>query len=50
MRSTLSPAFTSSKIKNMLPLMVEVGEQMVFSLKKNIKEAKRKGILKFTTH
>ncbi|XP_049869418.1 uncharacterized protein LOC126369166 [Pectinophora gossypiella] len=38
MRSTLSPAFTSSKMKLMLPFMVEVGDQMVFNLKKSIKE------------
>ncbi|XP_026318081.1 cytochrome P450 9e2-like [Hyposmocoma kahamanoa] len=41
MRSTLSPAFTSSKMKMMLPLMVEVGDQMVFSVKKKIKESKQ---------
>ncbi|XP_026332430.1 cytochrome P450 9e2-like, partial [Hyposmocoma kahamanoa] len=39
MRSTLSPAFTSSKMKMMLPLMVEVGNQMIYSLKKKIKES-----------
>nr|CAZ65619.1 cytochrome P450 [Cnaphalocrocis medinalis] len=39
MRSTLSPAFTSSKMKLMLPFMVEVGNQMVDSLKKKIKES-----------
>ncbi|XP_026324886.1 cytochrome P450 9e2-like [Hyposmocoma kahamanoa] len=40
MRSTLSPAFTSSKMKMMLPLMVAVGDQMILSLKKKIKESK----------
>ncbi|XP_050345947.1 cytochrome P450 9e2-like [Nymphalis io] len=39
MRSTLSPAFTSSKIKLMVPFMVEVGELMIQSLKKKIKES-----------
>lgn len=38
MRSTLSPAFTSSKIRLMVPFMVEVGEQMVASLKKRMIE------------
>lgn len=36
MRSTLSPAFTSSKIRLMVPFMVEVGDQMIQSLKKQI--------------
>ncbi|XP_046959650.1 uncharacterized protein LOC124529785 [Vanessa cardui] len=39
MRSTLSPAFTSSKIKHMVPFMVEVGEQMIRTLKKKIEES-----------
>ncbi|XP_064071914.1 uncharacterized protein LOC113394864 [Vanessa tameamea] len=39
MRSTLSPAFTSSKIKLMVPFMEEVGEQMIRTLKKKIKES-----------
>ncbi|XP_034830395.1 cytochrome P450 9e2-like isoform X2 [Maniola hyperantus] len=39
MRSTLSPAFTSSKIKLMVPFMEEVGEQMIQALKKQIKES-----------
>ncbi|XP_026318087.1 cytochrome P450 9e2-like [Hyposmocoma kahamanoa] len=39
MRSTLSPAFTSSKMKLMLPLMVEVGDRIIFSLKKKIEES-----------
>lgn len=38
MRSTLSPAFTSSKIRLMVPFMVEVGDQMIASLKKKMKE------------
>ncbi|XP_053608012.1 uncharacterized protein LOC128673884 [Plodia interpunctella] len=39
MRSTLSPAFTSSKIRLMLPFMVEVGNQMVLTLKNKIKQS-----------
>ncbi|KAH9645248.1 hypothetical protein HF086_012126 [Spodoptera exigua] len=41
MRSTLSPAFTSSKIRLMVPFMVEVGDQMMRSLHKLIRESKR---------
>ncbi|XP_026318091.1 cytochrome P450 9e2-like [Hyposmocoma kahamanoa] len=41
MRSTLSPAFTSSKMKLMLPLMVEVGDQTIHLLKKKIKESEQ---------
>ncbi|XP_045515658.1 cytochrome P450 9e2-like [Pieris brassicae] len=37
MRSTLSPAFTSSKIRVMVPFMEEVGNQMMAALKKQIK-------------
>ncbi|KAL0892689.1 hypothetical protein ABMA27_014408 [Loxostege sticticalis] len=44
MRSTLSPAFTSSKIRVMVPFMVEVGDQMIASLKKQIEDAKGKAI------
>nr|AFP20595.1 cytochrome CYP9A51 [Spodoptera littoralis] len=40
MRSTLSPAFTSSKIRLMVPFMVEVGDQMIDSLKKRIENSK----------
>nr|ATP15899.1 cytochrome P450 [Spodoptera exigua] len=40
MRSTLSPAFTSSKIRLMVPFMVEVGDQMIESLKKRLKDSK----------
>ncbi|CAB3239050.1 unnamed protein product [Arctia plantaginis] len=40
MRSTLSPAFTSSKIRVMIPFMVEVGDQMIAMLKKKLKESK----------
>ncbi|KAJ8728452.1 hypothetical protein PYW08_016837 [Mythimna loreyi] len=40
MRSSLSPAFTSSKMRLMVPFMVEVGDQMISSLKKKIKESK----------
>ncbi|XP_028160700.1 cytochrome P450 9e2-like [Ostrinia furnacalis] len=40
MRSTLSPAFTSSKMRLMVPFMVEVGDQMIDSLQKKIEETK----------
>nr|ARI68319.1 CYP9A113 [Mythimna separata] len=40
MRSSLSPAFTSSKMRLMVPFMVEVGNQMVNSVQKKIKESK----------
>nr|BBE49550.1 cytochrome P450 monooxygenase [Adoxophyes honmai] len=39
MRSTLSPAFTSSKMKHMLPFIVEVGNQMVSSLKTKLRDS-----------
>ncbi|XP_075973973.1 cytochrome P450 9e2-like [Anticarsia gemmatalis] len=39
MRSTLSPAFTSSKIRLMVPFMVEVGDQMMGSLKQKMKSS-----------
>ena len=39
MRSTLSPAFTSSKIKLMVPFMEDVGDQMIRTLKKKIKDS-----------
>ncbi|XP_052740407.1 uncharacterized protein LOC112053802 [Bicyclus anynana] len=39
MRSTLSPAFTSSKIKLMVPFMEEVGKQMIHTMKKKIKDS-----------
>nr|BBE49552.1 cytochrome P450 monooxygenase [Adoxophyes honmai] len=39
MRSTMSPAFTSSKLKHMIPFMVEVGDQMISSLKKKIEDS-----------
>lgn len=44
MRSTLSPAFTSSKIKLMVPFMDEVGEKMMRALKKKIKDSDGKVI------
>ncbi|XP_045497418.1 cytochrome P450 9e2-like [Colias croceus] len=44
MRSTLSPAFTSSKIKVMVPFMEEVGNQMIRALKKRIEAAGGKPI------
>ncbi|XP_075973978.1 cytochrome P450 9e2-like [Anticarsia gemmatalis] len=37
MRSTLSPAFTSSKMRAMVPFMLEVSDVMTKSLKKQIK-------------
>nr|ATP15900.1 cytochrome P450 [Spodoptera exigua] len=40
MRSTLSPAFTSSKMRLMLPFMVEVGNQMMQMLHQKIRESK----------
>ncbi|KAH9628879.1 hypothetical protein HF086_001114, partial [Spodoptera exigua] len=40
MRSTLSPAFTSSKMRLMVPFMVEVGDQMMQSLHQSIKQSK----------
>ncbi|CAH1645268.1 unnamed protein product [Spodoptera littoralis] len=40
MRSTLSPAFTSSKIRLMVPFMEEVGDQMILNLKKKIENSK----------
>uniref|UniRef100_A0A1E1WLS0 unspecific monooxygenase n=1 Tax=Pectinophora gossypiella TaxID=13191 RepID=A0A1E1WLS0_PECGO len=42
MRSTLSPAFTSSKMKLMLPFMAEVGDQLVHTLKDSIKKSNSK--------
>ncbi|XP_064071987.1 cytochrome P450 9e2-like [Vanessa tameamea] len=39
MRSMLSPAFTSSKIKLMIPFMEEVGKQMIEAVKKKINES-----------
>ncbi|XP_041978535.1 cytochrome P450 9e2-like [Aricia agestis] len=40
MRSTLSPAFTSSKIRLMVPFMQEAGNQMMEALKKDIEQSK----------
>ncbi|XP_059051583.1 cytochrome P450 9e2-like isoform X2 [Achroia grisella] len=39
MRSTLSPAFTSSKMRFMVPFMVDVGNQMIETLNKKIAES-----------
>ncbi|XP_013135366.1 PREDICTED: cytochrome P450 9e2-like [Papilio polytes] len=39
MRSTLSPAFTSSKIRSMVPFMVETGDKMINSLRMKIKKS-----------
>ncbi|XP_013172006.1 PREDICTED: cytochrome P450 9e2-like [Papilio xuthus] len=44
MRSTLSPAFTSSKMRLMVPFMVEVGEKMMESLRINMKNSKNNSI------
>ncbi|KAI5652184.1 cytochrome p450 domain-containing protein [Phthorimaea operculella] len=40
MRSTLTPAFTASKMRLMIPFMNEVGDQMILNLKKNIDASK----------
>nr|QPF77609.1 cytochrome P450 monooxygenase CYP9A124 [Ostrinia furnacalis] len=40
MRSTLSPAFTSSKMRVMVPFMMEAGDQMVEALMNRIQESK----------
>ncbi|KAL0893430.1 hypothetical protein ABMA27_015015 [Loxostege sticticalis] len=40
MRSTLSPAFTSSKMRVMVPFMMEAGNQMIESLVKRIQDSK----------
>nr|AJN91175.1 cytochrome P450 monooxygenase CYP9A78 [Cnaphalocrocis medinalis] len=40
MRSTLSPAFTSSKIRLMVPFILEVGDSMIEHIKKDIAESK----------
>ncbi|XP_073945697.1 cytochrome P450 9e2-like isoform X1 [Choristoneura fumiferana] len=39
MRFTLSPVFTSSKMKHMLPFMAEVGDQMISSLTTRLHES-----------
>ncbi|XP_059058018.1 uncharacterized protein LOC131851527 [Achroia grisella] len=39
MRASLSPAFTSSKIRLMVPFMVEVGDQMIQALKTKIRDS-----------
>lgn len=39
MRSALSPAFTSSKIRLMVPFMVQVGDQMIRALKTKIEQS-----------
>ncbi|KAJ8728455.1 hypothetical protein PYW08_016840 [Mythimna loreyi] len=39
MRSSLSPAFTSSKMRMMVPFMVEVGDRMIGSIQKKIKNS-----------
>ncbi|XP_026752919.2 cytochrome P450 9e2 isoform X2 [Galleria mellonella] len=39
MRATLSPAFTSSKMRLMVPFMVEVGDQMIQALKAKIRDS-----------
>lgn len=38
MRATLSPAFTSSKIKIMFELMMKVGDQLIDHLRKELAE------------
>ncbi|XP_059057972.1 cytochrome P450 9e2-like [Achroia grisella] len=44
MRSTLSPAFTSSKMRLMVPFMVEVGEQMLLAVRAKILDSKEQYI------
>ncbi|CAB3238024.1 unnamed protein product [Arctia plantaginis] len=44
MRSTLSPAFTSSKIRLMVPFMVDVGEEMIKVLSKRINDSESQNI------
>nr|AZJ25099.1 CYP9A121 [Cydia pomonella] len=44
MRSMLSPAFTSSKMRHMVPFIVEVGDQMIVSLKRQLKESENDSI------
>lgn len=44
MRSTLTPAFTSAKIKYMIEFMVEVGNSMVKFLKQEIQKSKDSAI------
>ncbi|KAM3960575.1 cytochrome P450 9e2-like [Aphomia sociella] len=39
MRSTLSPAFTSSKMRFMMPFIVDVGNQMIEALKKKLSDS-----------
>ncbi|CAD0199602.1 unnamed protein product [Chrysodeixis includens] len=39
MRSTMSPAFTSSKIRLMVPFMLEVGERMIQVLRARVKDS-----------
>lgn len=50
MRSTLSPAFTSSKIRLMVPFMVDVGDQMMRALTKKIKASGGKIIQNISDH
>lgn len=38
MRSTLSPAFTGSKLRNMVPLITDCNKQLMDGLEKEIKE------------
>lgn len=47
MRSTLSPAFTSSKIRLMVSFMEDVGEQMINILKEKINGSKGFYIFKY---
>lgn len=45
MRSKLSPAFTSAKMKQMLPVMSEIGSQLTSSLVKQIRKSKSKFVI-----
>ena len=49
MRSTLSPAFTSAKIRLMVPFMMEVGDHMITALKKKLEKSEGNviGLIKF---
>lgn len=49
MRSTLSPTFTSSKLKNMMSLVDDTGKQIVDFYSEQMNESENKGmLLKYT--
>nr|BBE49551.1 cytochrome P450 monooxygenase [Adoxophyes honmai] len=41
MRATMSPAFTSSKMRVMIPFMTEAGDHMISRIKRNIMESNK---------